>query len=114
MGAGIVRIVTDASFDRDVLGAGRPVLVAFSAPWCGPCRLLSPGLRALAATHRDRLIVAKLDADANPEAADRYGVETFPMCILFRDGQEIERLDGYMPLRRIETLLQPHLEAIAS
>lgn len=114
MGAGIVRIVTDATFERDVLGAGRPVLVAFGAPWCGPCRLLSPALRALASTHRDRLVVAKLDAEDNPMAADVHGVETYPMCILFRDGEEIARLDGYMPLRKIETLLAPHLEPAAS
>ena len=114
MGAGIVRIVTDSSFERDVLGSRRLVLVAFGAPWCGPCRLLSPALRALAATHRDRLTVAKLDADENPATVDRYGVETFPMCLLFRDGEEIERLDGYMPLRKIETLLRPHLAPVAT
>jgi thioredoxin 1 len=114
MGAGIVRIVTDASFKRDVLGAERLILVAFGASWCGPCQLLSPGLRALASTHRDRLVVAKLDVDDNPATADLYGVETYPMCILFRDGEEIERLDGYMPLRKIETLLQPHFAAVES
>ena len=114
MGAGIVRIVTDASFERDVLDSGRLILVAFGAPWCGPCHLLSPGLRALAATHRDRLTVGKLDVDDNPATADRFGVETFPVCILFRDGQEIERLDGYMPLRKIETILAPHLAPVAS
>jgi thioredoxin 1 len=113
MGAGIVRIVTDASFERDVRGAARPVLLVFGAPWCGPCQLLSPALRALAATHRDRLIVAKLDVDDNPATADRYGIETYPMCLLFRDGEEIERLDGYMPLRKIETLLAPHLDRAA-
>lgn len=110
MGAGIVRIVTDASFERDVLGADRPVLLAFGASWCGPCRLLSPALRALASTHRDRLRVAKLDVDDNPATADRYGIETFPYCLLFRDGEVTARLDGYMPLRKLETLLAPHLD----
>jgi len=109
MGAGIVRIVTDASFDEDVLRPGRTVLVVFGAEWCRPCHLMKPALRVLAATHRDRLVVARLDVDDSPAIADRYGVETFPLCILFRDGTEIERLDGYMPLRKIETLLGPHL-----
>jgi thioredoxin 1 len=110
MGAGFVRISTDASFERDVLGADRAVLVAFGTSWCGPCRLLGPGLRALAHIHRDRLMVTKLDAEANPATADRYEVETYPTCILFKGGEPVERLDGYMPLRRIEAVLGPHLE----
>ena len=114
MGAGIVRIVTDASFEKDVLASGRLILVAFGASWCGPCHLMSSGLRALAATRRDRLVVAKLDVDDNPATADRYGVETFPVCILFRNGEELARLDGYMPLRKIETLLAPHLAPAGS
>lgn len=114
MGAGIVRILTDASFEATVLGASRPVLVAFGASWCRPCHLMGPSLRWLAATRRDGLLVAKLDVDDNPATAERYGVETFPLCILFRGGEELARLDGYMPLRKIETLLQPHLEPAGS
>jgi len=109
MSAGIVRIVTDASFRRDVLESGRPTLVAFSAPWCGPCKLMAPGLRALASTHRDKLTVAKLDVEANPGSAETWKVETYPVCILFHDGEEIERLDGYLPLRKLEAALAPHL-----
>jgi thioredoxin 1 len=112
MGAGFVRICTDSNFERDVLASGRQVLVAFGTSWCGPCRLMAPALRALAATEKNRLIVAKLDVEANPATADRYGVERFPVCILFRDGQEIERLDGYMPLRKIETMLRPLLDSV--
>jgi len=112
MGAGFVRISTDASFDQDVLGSDRLVLVVFGAPWCGPCRLLGPGLRALAAAQKDRLMVTKLDVDDNPATADRFGVETYPMCILFKAGQEIERLDGYMPLRKMEARLRPHLDGL--
>ena len=110
MGAGFVRICTDASFERDVLGSARPALVAFGASWCGPCRLLSPGLRALADIHKDRLMVTKIDVEANPATADLYGVETFPTCILFKAGEPVERLDGYMPLRKIEGILRPHLD----
>ena len=112
MGAGFVRIVTDAGFERDVLRSGRLTLVAFGAPWCGPCRLMSPGLRALAATQKDRLTVAKLDVDANPATGDLYGVDSFPTCILFRAGEPVERLDGYMPLRKIEAALRPYLDPL--
>jgi thioredoxin 1 len=111
MGAGFVRICTDASFERDVLRSERFVLVAFGAPWCGPCTLLGPALRALAATEKDRLMVTKLDVDANPATADLFGVETYPTCILFKAGEPVERLDGYMPLRRIEAALAPYLDA---
>ena len=112
MGAGFVRIVTDAGFERDVLRSGRLTLVAFGAPWCGPCRLMSPGLRALAATQKDRLTVAKLDVDANPATGEIYGVDSFPTCILFRAGEPVERLDGYMPLRKIEAALRPYLDPL--
>jgi len=110
MGAGIVRIVTDESFERDVLRSGRMILVVFGLPWCGPCRLMSPGLRALAATRRDRLVVAKLDAEANPATAALYGVETYPMSILFAAGEPALRLDGYMPLRKVEAALAAYLD----
>lgn len=111
MSAGFVRIATDDNFERDVIGADRLVLVSFGTSWCGPCRLLAPGLRALASQQKDRLMVAKLDVETSPETAERYEVERFPVCILFRQGKEIERLDGYMPLRKIETILGPHLTA---
>ena len=112
MGAGFVRISTDASFERDVLRSGCLTLVAFGAPWCGPCRLLSPGLRALAATQKDRLIVAKLDVEASPATAGLYGVESFPTCILFEAGEPALRLDGYAPLRKIEAALRPYLDPL--
>ena len=111
MGAGIVRIVTDASFERDVLGHDGLALVSFGTPWCGPCRRLAPGLRALASLEKDRLKVAKLDVDANPATPERYEVEAYPTCILFKGGEPVERFDGYMPLRKIEAALQPHLNA---
>ena len=109
MGAGFVRICTDASFAQDVLRADRLVLVAFGTSWCGPCRLMAPALRALAAIEKDRLMVAKLDLEAHPETADLYAVETYPTCILFRAGAPVLRLNGYMPLRKIEAALAPHL-----
>jgi thioredoxin 1 len=109
VGAGIVRLVSDQSFEREVLASGRLMLVSFGASWCGPCRLMSPALRALASIHKDRLTVAKLDVDASPQTAERLGVETYPTCILFEAGAEVARLDGYMPLRKIETALRPWL-----
>ena len=110
MGAGFVRIVTDASFERSVLEADGLVLVSFGAPWCGPCKLMAPGLRYLAASRKDRLSVAKLDVDTSPASAKRFAVETFPVCILFDRGEEVTRLDGYMPLKKVEAELAPYLD----
>lgn len=111
MAAGFVRIVTDARFAAEVLAPGRLVLVAFGTAWCGPCGLMAPGLRALAAIEKDRLMVAKLDAEDNPQTAGRYAVDRYPTCILFRAGAPIARLDGYMPLRKVQATLRPHLDA---
>ena len=110
MGAGFVRITTDSSFEQDVISSDRPVLVAFGASWCGPCRLLAPGLRALAGMEKDRLKVTKIDVDANPATTAHYGIESFPTCLLFKAGEPVERLDGYMPLRKIQTIVGPHLD----
>ncbi len=112
MGAGFVRIVTDASFERDVLGHSGLTLVSFGASWCGPCRLLAPGLRALASIEKDRLRVAKLDVDASPVTTSRFAIQAFPTCILFKAGEQIERLDGFMPLRKIESAVLPHLDSL--
>ena len=109
MGAGFVRIVTDANFEREVVGSGRLMLVSFGASWCGPCQLLKPGLRALAARQKDRLTVATLDVEASPVTADLYDVDRYPTCILFKAGAAVERLDGYMPLRKLESALAPYL-----
>jgi thioredoxin 1 len=109
MGAGFVRLCTDANFERDVRGAERPVFVAFGTAWCGPCGRLAPGLRALASIEKDRLTVVKVDAEASPETAWRWRIELYPTCILFKDGEPVLRFDGYMPLRKIEEALAPHL-----
>jgi thioredoxin 1 len=113
MRAGFVRISSDSSFETDISGSERAVLVAFGASWCGPCRLLAPGLRALAASEKDRLMITKVDVDLSPETADLFRVETFPTCILFKSGEQVVRLDGYMPLRKIQALLAPYLDASA-
>ena len=111
MAAGFVRILTDARFAAEVLAPGRLALVAFGTSWCGPCGLMAPALRALAAIEKDRLMVAKLDAEANPESAERYAVDHYPTCILFKAGEPVARLDGYMPLRKIQAALRPYLDA---
>ena len=79
--------VSDASFDADVLKATKPVLVDFWAPWCGPCVRMSPILDELAASMKDRIVVAKLNVDDNPKTAKNYGIRGIPTFMIFKNGQ---------------------------
>src|SRR6201990_2094579 len=94
--------VTDTSFQAEVLEAETPVLVDFWAPWCGPCRVVAPALEEIAG-ERDDLRIVKLNVDDNQQTAVQYQVLAIPTMILFRNGQEVKRIQGAMPKKRIET-----------
>ncbi len=89
-----VREITNADFDAEVLAAGRPVVIDFWAPWCGPCKAVEPILSALAEAHAGRVEFAKLNIDENPEVAGRYGVLSIPTAILFEGGEARETVVG--------------------
>jgi thioredoxin 1 len=86
--------VTDESFDADVLRAGRPVVVDFWAPWCGPCHALEPVLERLESEAGDRVVFAKLNVDQNPLSAARYEVLALPTAILFANGEAQQTVVG--------------------
>ncbi|MER7000282.1 thioredoxin [Streptomyces sp. NPDC000410] len=96
-----VASVTDADFDHEVLGADRPVLVKFTADWCGPCRQLDPVLSAIAGEEADRLKVVQLDVDTNPEVTARYAVLATPTLMVFKAGEPLRSMVGARPKRKL-------------
>ncbi|MEU8616855.1 thioredoxin [Streptomyces sp. NPDC048623] len=93
--------VTDADFDAEVLGAELPVLVEFTADWCGPCRQLAPVLSAVAEEEAGRLKVVQIDADTNPATVIKYGVLSMPTLMVFRAGEPVKAMVGARPKRRL-------------
>ena len=100
---------TDATFAADVLASDLPVLVDFTASWCGPCRMVTPVLEQLAAAERDRLRVVQLDVDASPEVTRAYAVLGMPTMSLFRNGEVVTTIVGARPRAAIDRALEPHL-----
>jgi thioredoxin 1 len=103
------KAVTDATFEAEVVKAEQPVLVDFWAEWCQPCKMLSPIVEQVADEQAGKLTVAKVDVDENGDSAQRFGVMSIPTLILFKGGQPVERLVGYMPKDQLVRKLAPHL-----
>ncbi|MAV88746.1 MAG: thiol reductase thioredoxin [Rhodospirillaceae bacterium] len=89
--------VTDASFEADVISAKQPVLVDFWAEWCGPCKQIAPALDEISVELGDKLTIAKVNIDDNPESPTKYGVRGIPTLILFKDGEIAATKVGAIP-----------------
>jgi thioredoxin 1 len=101
--------VTDETFEEMVLQAPLPTLVDFWAPWCGPCRMITPIVEELAKTYDGRAGFAKINTDENAKVAGRLGIMGIPTLILFKDGQEVDRIVGFVPRRVIEEKIKAAL-----
>ena len=109
----MVSEVTDANFEQEVIQAERPVVVDFWAPWCGPCRVVSPIIDDLSGQHGDRVGFVKLNVDDNPMTAARYNVLSIPTVILFEGGEAQEIVIGARSKSHYESAWQRWLSAAA-
>lgn len=98
--------LTDANFDAEVNGSNIPVLVDFSATWCGPCKILAPVVDEIAGDFEGRLKVFKVDIDGAQETASRFGIMSVPTLMVFKGGQEIGRTVGAQPKSAIVKQLE--------
>ena len=97
--------VTTASFEQEVLKSDIPCIVDFWATWCGPCRMLGPVLTEIAQANEGKLKVCKVNVDEEPALAQRFGVMSIPLVILFKGGQAVKQSLGYMPRAQLEKTL---------
>jgi thioredoxin 1 len=102
-----VRSVNEGSFQEEVVESQKPVLVDFWAPWCGYCTKLSPVIDELAEDVGDKLKIVKLNVDENRAIAQKYGVMSLPTMVVFKNGEAVERLMGYMPKAGIAAKINP-------
>ncbi|NET59655.1 MAG: thioredoxin [Symploca sp. SIO2E6] len=104
-----VILIEDTEFETEVLKAQEPVLVYFWAPWCGPCKLVSPSVESVADAYSDRLKVIKMEVDPNPESRNTCKVEGVPALRLFKNGELVESEEGAIGKQKLQAMLDNHL-----
>jgi len=104
-------LITEADFQKEVINASVPVLVDFTATWCGPCKMIDPIVKQLARDWEGKIKVVKMDADQNPDILIQYGVMGIPTLLLFVNGQVMERTSGYQPKDKLAARFNPFIQA---
>ena len=94
---GSTKVVTDETFETEVLNNSKPVIVDYWAEWCGPCRMVSPVLEEIATEHADKIDVVKLNIDENPKVSQRYQIMAIPTMNVFSGGQVVKQIVGAKP-----------------
>ena len=102
--------VTDSSFKTEVLESEKPVVVDFWAPWCGPCRMVAPVVEAVAEKLNDRVKFVKVNTDENFKTAQDHRILGIPSLLLFRDGNEADRIVGFTPQDKLEARMKKVFE----
>ncbi len=104
-----LKYITEETFKSDVLQSEVPVLVDFTAVWCGPCKMLSPLVAELAQEWEGKVKVYKMDVDTNQDTPIKYGVMGVPSLILFKSGEIAARITGFRPKKQLQTTFEPFL-----
>ena len=107
--AGNVVELNDSNFDTEISSADGPVLVDFWAPWCGPCRMLSPSIEALADEYQGKAKVVKVNTDDARQTAMKFGISSIPALFIMKDGEIVDRMMGAVPKERLAAALDKQL-----
>ena len=109
MASDLIKHISDASFESDVLKAGTPVLVDYWAEWCGPCKMIAPILDEVSETYKGKLQVAKMNVDDNRDIPAKFGIRGIPTLMLFKDGQLAATKVGAMSKAQLTAFLDQQL-----
>ena len=104
--------VTDSAFEQTVLQSKTPVIVDFWAPWCGPCKMIAPILDKLANEYGDKILIAKVNTDENPEWMMKYGIQGIPTMLFVANGKIVHRQVGALPERMLRDTVTQFMEAV--
>lgn len=104
-----IKHISDSSFETDVLKSDKPVLVDFWADWCGPCKMIAPALEEISEELADKVTIAKVDIMENTDTASKFGVQSIPLLVLFKDGKPVAQKLGAAPKSQLKAWIEGEL-----